>query len=74
MLGILLKFIDTPQFLVKMDNNNGNVAWKPTRALARGSDWVGNTQQAVQQRQGILHDDVITQPARRQTPRPRRDN
>jgi hypothetical protein len=59
--GFLRKFVETFQFLLK-SKNNGHLIKRPTCVFARGSDWVGNSQPAAQQRAGNPRDNVIAQP------------
>lgn len=47
-LLLLLKSLNTFQFWLRFDNNNGHFTWKSTCALAHGSDWIGNSQPAAQ--------------------------
>jgi hypothetical protein len=62
------KFVETLQFSLKSDNNNGRFAWRPTSLSARGSDLVtawGNPQPEMCSRKhvGNPHNDVITRQA-----------
>jgi hypothetical protein len=61
-LGSLLKFLDTHQFWLESDNNNGYITWRPTWASM--SEGHGGESPS----RGIRHGDII-QLHRHQTPR-----